>query len=338
MSSSDELLNQLLHDESFFRWVHRADPQATARWDTWLAEHPEHRATVEDAARMLRGIAFVPKRLPEAHLHQEWTRLQARLPELAESPQPIHRRTWLRAAAVAAILLVSGALAWWGIAHQPTKTTYATDYGETLDITLPDGSRATLNANSELVYWETNEPRRSRKVQLTGEAFFDVIHREASQSIPFIVRTPDLLVQVLGTEFNVNTRRGRTQVVLDGGRVELQLPTEERAAMLPGELVEYQAAQDEVHRATVNTELFIAWRNRRLKFDDTPLAEVAQRLEENYGVSVRFDEPLLRRKRVTGEVSARELDTILLALSRLFDISVQRSGNTVRIARHYVSP
>ncbi len=88
----------------------------------------------------------------------------------------------------------------------------------------------------------------------------------------------------------------------------------------------------------MDTELFIAWRNRQLKFDDTPLAEVALVLEENYGVDIRFDATALRTKRVTGEISAREIDTILNALSKLFTISIRRSGDTIHISEQRIIP
>lgn len=106
---------------------------------------------------------------------------------------------------------------------------------------LPDHSRVTLNANSRVTYYEETHPQPVREVFLEGEAFFSVVHQERASPVPFIVRTPDLTVQVLGTEFNVNTRRGRTQVVLDDGQIELQLPSEQKAAMKPGDLVEYEA-------------------------------------------------------------------------------------------------
>ena len=309
---------------------------AVAHWEAWLAEHPEHHDTVADAARQVRGIPFAPRRLSDDQVHRAWLDLQTRLPK-SYATAKINRQRWLRAAAVFLIFL-TGALVWWNAQPEEDQFLYATDFGETRTVQLPDGSEVTLNANSRVTYRVRERPSPRREVWLEGEAFFRVVHQEKTAPVPFVVHTPDLQVRVLGTEFNVNTRRGRTQVVLDRGSITLQLPSEETTALQPGELAEYVARAAQVRKQRVDPDRFIAWRDQRLTFDDTPLSEVALMLEENYGVRVVFDSPALRTKRVTGEISAGKLDTILLALSKLFNISIQQSGGAIHVARRYVSP
>ena len=315
--------------------MHQTDPVATDYWETWTAQHPEHRTTVADATRMVRGVPFAPRHLSENTVHRAWLDLQSRLPQSEgrsrlRAKQPMVRRAWLRGAA-AALLGLLGALAGWNATSDEESAHYATSFGETRTVLLPDGSEVMLNANSRVRYQSPTDRRPRREVWLEGEAFFKIVHWERLTPVPFVVHTPDLRVQVLGTQFNVNTRRGRTQVVLNEGRVALQLPSDETAALRPGELAEFAAPEARLHKATVDPERFTAWRDRRLTFDDTPLSEVALILEENYGVRVVFDDPALRAKRVTGEISAQKIDTILKALSTLFSISVERSGNTVHI-------
>ncbi len=335
MSPNDQLLNQLLRDETFFRWVHRTDPVAIDYWEDWLGQHPEHGDTVAAAAHQVQGIPFAARQLSEAQVHEAWLNLQTRLPDARVRPLsaklPINRQIRTRVAAAVAFIVLAGTLAWWSTQSEAKQVVYTTAYGETQTVYLPDGSEVTLNANSQLTYRAEANTLPQREVWIVGEAFFKVVHLDEPTPVPFLVHTPDLRVHVLGTEFNVNTRRGRTQVVLNAGRVELQLPTEEKTAMLPGELAEYAGQATQVHKETVDTELFTAWRDRRLKFDDTPLSEVALMLEENYGVRVVFDDPSLRLKRVTGEISARKIDTILKALSTLFSITIERSGDTVHL-------
>lgn len=187
MPLSHELLHQLLRDASFARWARRTDPLAIAHWEDWLADHPEHQETAGTAARLLRGIDFVPRQAPESQIQQDWTRLRHRLPELKRTvSHPRRSRAWAVAAAIAVVLLSAGV--GWIIAHRPAEVTYTTAYGEIFRVELPDGSCATLNANSELVYREANDPRPTREVQLTGEAFFNVVHQKATQPIPFIRR------------------------------------------------------------------------------------------------------------------------------------------------------
>jgi ferric-dicitrate binding protein FerR (iron transport regulator) len=322
--------------------VHRTDPVAVDYWETWITQHPEHGTTVDDAARIVRGIPFASHRLSSQQVHRAWLSLQSRLSDDHQAHvlggPPVRKSKWLRVAAAVVVLVVGGALAWWGVTPRPGKVVYTTAYGETQAVLLPDGSEVTLNAHSRVTYLAAKSPVARREVWIEGEAFFRVVHLAHPTPVPFVVHTPDLRVQVLGTQFNVNTRRHRTRVVLNEGRVELQLPSDETTALRPGELAEYDTQAAQVRKEAVDTELFTAWRDRRLKFDDTPLSEVALVLEENYGVRVIFDSPALREKRVTGEISASELQTILRALSTLFDMTIEQSGDTIRIAQPYISP
>ena len=97
---------------------------------------------------------------------------------------------------------------------------YKTGYGERQEITLNDGSQITLNANSEFRWNEKWKSRGTRKAFLKGEAFFEV---EKQNGVPFLVQTEDVVIEVVGTSFNVKCRKENTNVYLDEGQVNLKL-------------------------------------------------------------------------------------------------------------------
>ena len=82
-------------------------------------------------------------------------------------------------------------------------------------VDLPDGSIVYLNHNSSIEY-EQGLPNRT--VEMSGEAFFDVVESD----VPFIVRTPHGEVKVLGTEFNVRAQTDELEVEVEEGVVELK--------------------------------------------------------------------------------------------------------------------
>lgn len=103
---------------------------------------------------------------------------------------------------------------------------YETAYGQLRVIVLPDSSRVTLNGNSTLRYqadWEALPIGNTREVWLEGEGFFEVteVVLSAQSMAKFVVHTPQLDVEVVGTKFNVTNRRHQTQVVLSSGQVKL---------------------------------------------------------------------------------------------------------------------
>ncbi len=202
------------------------------------------------------------------------------------------------------------------------SVTQTAGYGETRTVVLPDQSTVVLNANSSIRYdrrWAQDKPR---VVQLEGEAYFSVQHLQNNQS--FTVHTDNLAVEVLGTEFNVLHRRGSTQVTLASGKIKLNTLNETPAAaveviMKPGE----QATLTPDHTFTlipVESAPVLAWTNNELIFEDTPLEEVAQTIEDLYGQPVIIESDSIRQLKLTGALPNNDMSTLLGLLHEIFAI------------------
>jgi ferric-dicitrate binding protein FerR (iron transport regulator) len=138
---------------------------------------------------------------------------------------------------------------------------YATNRGEQQKITLPDGSVVFLNERSTLAYTDNWSKGADREVQLQGEAYFQVEEKVYSgQKVKFMVVTRDVTVEVVGTEFNVNDRKQGTRVFLNEGRVRLSLKNlGEIINMVPGDLVQYDAATGQVDNRRPQQRNMISW-------------------------------------------------------------------------------
>jgi len=242
---------------------------------------------------------------------------------------------WYRIAAIWIGLLMLGTAYFVYQTQQPNWITYQTDYGEVKNITLPDGSGVTLNANSQLKYAASDEntSRRSasREVWLDGEAYFSVVHTADDQK--FRVQTANLNVEVLGTEFNVNNRRGDTEVVLHTGKVKLGLHDNKETPELmmePGELVAYSANNKHLTKKLVNTENYTHWRNQELILNNTSLAEIARVLEDYYGFEVSMQDKLKDiQLTATATLSLKDTEIILTAISEIYGIEVEKEGKQI---------
>ena len=320
-------------DDFFRRWVKHADPAAGAFFQNWLAMHPEKEYVIGQARTIVEAVDF-NERLDETEKAAMWRRVQASMGR-DEAPvmplgaaNPRLRRLWA-AASVAGVLLLAGASLFFSMRDYRV----ATGYGEIKRMELPDGSVITLNANSEVRYQRDWESKSKREIWLDGEAYFSVRHTRNHQ--PFVVHTPDLNVEVLGTEFNVFKRAGKTKVSLNSGKVRISLLAGGRPEVLmkPGELVEYSGKQKTYAHKSVNAEVHSAWTQSRLVFDDTPVAEVLQRLHDNYGWEMEVKDSAVLAEKLTGEIRTTDEATLVRALAKALETKMTLRDNKLTLEK-----
>jgi len=234
-----------------------------------------------------------------------------------------------RLARIAAAVTVLFCAALYLVQEYYFHTTYSTGYGMTRNILLEDGSEITLNANSKLRVPRDLAQDDSREVWLTGEAFFSIAKR--SNRARFTVYTDNIHIEVLGTKFNVNNRRGRTEVVLTEGSVKLVSPDLEAEPifMKPGEYVSRRENETIYNRQTVVPEVFTVWQSNKLIFEETPLRNVVDKIEDYYGVEIVVENKALLERPLTGTLPNNDLGIVLKSLSTSHDVIIQREGNRI---------
>lgn len=175
--------------------------------------------------------------------------------------------------------------------------TMTTPRGGQYQLTLADGTKVWMNAESSITY-PTAFTQIERKVAITGEVYFEVApmyHKGDQRKVPFIVNVNsttgvgDMEIQVLGTHFNVNTYadNGSTTTTLLEGAVLIKNNKEEKI-LKPGQ----QAAVQHTIKVNdnVDTELVMAWKNGFFSFSNTSLEMVMKQLARWYDVDVLFED------------------------------------------------
>ncbi len=318
-------------DETFVHWAKGTDPGAIAFWEKWLIEHPEKREEAVNAAQFIQSLQIRETTFTDSDTLHAWKQVQSATagPKSVQSLRP-GIGVWYRVAAVTTgILLI--AFAWFLIQERDTGQNYVTQFGQTRSITLPDGSKVVLNGNSTLRF-KPNWSKGTRQVWLNGEAFLHVRKMPGTPSATFVVHTGDLDIEVLGTQFDVRSRRGNTKVVLAEGKVRLHRDNGGRAAQLimhPGEMAELAETHKEFIKYKVNPDVYTSWKSNRLIFIETPVAEIVRLLEDNYGLQVTFTEPAMQKRKLSGEIKSTDADVLLAVLAGLLDTEVSRRGNQV---------
>jgi transmembrane sensor len=196
-------------------------------------------------------------------------------------------RTWItpfRIAASILVLAVIGTVLYFTLRNYGHVDVSSAQYDRTSVVTLPDGSQVYLNDNTSLSY-NRQFGKRSRVVKLNGEAFFEVI---PDKTKPFRIIAGGACVKVLGTSFNVNTRKhvDQVEVYVSTGIVELSEMNDERNRVLlhPGNIGVLSSKT--ITSAKAENQNCIAWRTGNLTFRDTRLSEVTSLLNDVYRVNI----------------------------------------------------
>lgn len=163
--------------------------------------------------------------------------------------------------------------------------TISTPVGGTYQVRLPDGTRVWLNAASSLKYPASFAAFKERKVELKGEAYFEV---KKDKAHPFIVKTDRQEVQVLGTHFNVNayaSAKGDYTTLLEGS-VKVNHNTK-NYLLKEGEQASVSAATVKI--AQVNTDEVVDWKNGNFNFQDRDITSIMTTLERWYNIEVVYE-------------------------------------------------
>lgn len=264
-------------------------------------------------------------------LHWDDIQKEVRLRAARERKRDVdrqHRRyLWM---AAASILLIIGMAAGLFFSLQSDETIFETGFGQVESIVLEDGSKITLNANSTLRWDKKWQKQGVRTAVLTGEAYFDVQSiqsPENGEKVSFTVETKDMTIDVVGTSFNVRSRKERTAVYLDEGEVHLNLRKvgqerekeveKEKIIMQPGESVSYSTNTQELERAMGDLYGNASWTIGTFVFSKAPVSKILRSLEDIYGKQFEVFYPELLDRELTTALPYSDWAIVKSALELL---------------------
>ena len=204
--------------------------------------------------------------------------------------------------------------------NHSTKTEYlqiSIPKGKLFQLALSDGTKVWLNAASALKFPRHFNPEdKNRLVYLEGEGFFDVV---TNTKQPFIVRTGEVDVEVLGTQFNVSSYDDDATIktTLVEGSVAISDPEQEdvRLKLTPNYQAIFSKNNKALERKKVNPALFTSWMHKKIILQNESFAEVYKRIERTYDVEITSLNQKLNNTRFTGEFDIENVEQILKVFS-----------------------
>lgn len=323
------LSDSTVHEEAA-GWLMRlhAAPDDVATFEAfedWRDAAPEHRAAfdaVQDSWALFGDQAAAPELLA---LRRDALGRTGRRPGFN-----LGRRGLV--AGLAALVLAPLAVHGWRRLGPDARRTLRTGVGEQRTVTLSDGSRVSLDANTLVKVAYSPALRLAEVVE--GRAHFEVAKDKAR---PMRVRAGRRTVTALGTAFTVEHEGERVVVTLVEGRVAVTETAPPRGIAAPAkEMVPQQQlvfaadAAPRVHEA-IDVERAMAWREGKLVFDDENLADAVARVNNYSRVKIVVEDAPARALKVSGIFNAGDTPAFVEAVQSYFPVEVSTDQSTIQI-------
>ena len=330
-------------DLDFRQWVLDPNPESDLFWKAWMKNNPDHVRELLLAKELVLNLEFQEK--PTDHerydrvlgnvLAGQYSSRSGKHSQNSYSLKPIGK--YLK---VAAVLLLAGFLFLYfysdtalekNLVVEPELILKDNPAGRKSQFFLPDGTAVWLNSESSLAY-EVDSEREVRIVKLDGEAFFDVTK---DKERPFIVKTSNCEVKVVGTQFNVRAypEDASHHVSLSEGIVSVQGVAKNETdpvILQPGESLSVNE-QGEKSKSTFNHRVTLGWRMGILHFEDASFHDVVNKLERWYGKKFLVEGDSKGTWKFSSEFHNETLENVLKAISYAKGFEYQINDKSVTL-------
>lgn len=199
--------------------------------------------------------------------------------------------------------------------------------GGEFNLTLSDGTRVWLNAETELRY-PVQFNGKERVVYLKGEAYFEVAKNKKK---PFLVQVDDMAVKVYGTEFNVNTYN-KIETVLVTGSVSMNQGGKE-VLLKPNQKGVFDQVSGKITVADVDVLAYVSWKNGDFIFRNESLNSIMDKLSRWYGLEVLYQDARLQNVRLSGNLKRyKDVRELFVSFEKISDARFKVQGNKVIVS------
>ena len=273
----------LATDPDFIDWVKEEAGVDSGLWNDWLKKNPDSLALMKEAESIVRALDF--SRL-DTHGAAEriWDHIEESIEEKAsDSNQGVRSikaiRYYISAAAAGLALLLYFQF------FTGSSDIIQTISGQDKIQSLPDASFIHLNDMSKVSY-DSKSYTVDRTISLEGEAFFQV-----TKGAPFVVSTDQGSIEVLGTSFNVFSRKSGFEVRCFTGKVRVK-SKESEVVLLPGQLYSTFSAKVSDDIQYFDQSQHQDWRQGFFSYQSAHLSDVLDEMARQYDVTITLDEGL----------------------------------------------
>lgn len=310
--------NELVEDDFFCQWVLNADENNSKEWENIQAQNPNLVSEVIQAKEFIYSLKYKKLKARIGSKEKIWSQIQNQISH--ETPKSNTKRFFRYALAAAASL----ALIMYFSFFRTELIIESSPLAENRLIRLPDSSFVTLNAGSEIQY-DRLSYAKERKIKLKGEAYFQV-----KKGSNFTVTTDLGKVRVLGTTFNVYSRKDIMSITCMTGKVAVLFFTQQKEYILT-QGMKISTESNKVSSSTIDLEQYQFWRDGYFYYENAPLTQVMEELQRQYQIKdLKFSNNILKY-RYTGFFKKDQFDNALQSVFLPLKLKAEFSNGVLSI-------
>jgi len=303
--------------------------------DQWISTSEKNRKLFEEYKNILLAVDL-NKQAGEIDLDKEWAIMKSRMDSLeTKKISPLNKSGYflsnLRISYVAAAAIVFLVVLFGPKLIRSLNSIEFSTGALAEQIFLPDSSKILLNAYSSIVY-PKKFSKSERKISFKGEAYFEVAYDSEK---PFSINTNEVLIEVLGTSFNLNAYKHMEslEVVVNTGKVALSsLQNESERVILEAGNKGTYSKNDGKLSSSLNTDInFLAWKTRKLVFVNEEFGNIIHTLGNVYYKEMVILNEDLIPCRVTSTFDQLPFDAVLRILEATLGLEVEEKESVIYI-------
>lgn len=328
---SNYSLFDFLLDHEFKQWVLEPSAKTDQYWKQIISEHPDQYETIQKAIKIVKNIPALDQEINAAGKNVLWNQID-------KATQPLHHKIqrqrqfnlWRYAAA---LVIICGVLLGWLYQKNTSLIYIASGNGEIKSVLLPDGSTVLLGPNSTLSYHKDLAEKEQREIWASGDARFDVKHINANPKAiktgeRFIVHLDKkVAVEVLGTVFDISSRRGSSLIGLLSGSVKVS-QNQKEVWLKPGESVQTALNKDQLTVSNKSHQVIREWEQQMVLLNRTNIQQIINLIEDTYGIALKVDNTAILQKEIDGVLPLNDREKALQILTSITATSLQEKDGS----------
>jgi ferric-dicitrate binding protein FerR (iron transport regulator) len=330
----DYSVEDFIDDIDFRNWICSPTEILNSFWTEFQKQHSDKVLEINQARKIVETIIFEEKKIPQEQMQESLDYLLTYLSNKTPTNNKVvsFRSIWNKVAAILLIpLLVSSV--YFVYQSQTFRTSaqikYVVPVGQKSNVILADGTSVWVNSGSTLSI-STEYSRKTRKVYLTGEAYFEVTK---DNKHPFIVETKNYSVKVYGTKFNVRAYdyQKTSETVLKEGAISVLANTNEEINILPGQRFLINANK-QYSISEVNPENYMEWKDNVFKINNEKLEDLISKMEHWYGVEINVENlEHVKNLRYTLTIKTESMKEMLELMSFVTPLTYKIDGEKINL-------